>query len=290
MPSSSVPRASRSATRPTATSQLGPLISEEQYKRVTGYIEEGQRGGARLALGGGRSSVPVADDGYYVEPTIFVDVTPGHAHRQGGDLRAGPVGPHVRGRGRRDPDRQRRDVRAGGDRLDDRPRARLPGRGQDRRGHHLDQLPALPAGQRAVRGPQDVRPRRGPRGRGAPDVHPPQDPLHQLQRRRRWHGPEPCDAPPTWRRSAPSSTRRPGSPTSTARRTGCRRRRPSTRWTRRPGTGRRAPATGSPTGTRRPTRRRATSPGSSAQPEDTIATIPASSVGTGLVAGMLWDR
>jgi acyl-CoA reductase-like NAD-dependent aldehyde dehydrogenase len=58
------------------TSQLGPLISEEQYQRVTGYIEEGVRGGARLALGGGRSSVPVADDGYYVEPTIFVDVTP----------------------------------------------------------------------------------------------------------------------------------------------------------------------------------------------------------------------
>ena len=33
-----------------ATSQLGPLISEEQYQRVTGYIEEGKRGGARLAL------------------------------------------------------------------------------------------------------------------------------------------------------------------------------------------------------------------------------------------------
>ena len=58
------------------SSQLGPLISEEQYQRVTGYIEEGRRGGARLALGGGRPSVPVADDGYYVEPTIFVDVTP----------------------------------------------------------------------------------------------------------------------------------------------------------------------------------------------------------------------
>ena len=43
---------------------------------MTGYIEEGRRGGARLALGGGRPSVPVADDGYYVEPTIFVDVTP----------------------------------------------------------------------------------------------------------------------------------------------------------------------------------------------------------------------
>jgi aldehyde dehydrogenase (NAD+) len=58
-----------------ASSQLGPLISEEQYDRVTGYIEEGRRGGARLALGGGRPSVPVAG-GYYVEPTIFVDVTP----------------------------------------------------------------------------------------------------------------------------------------------------------------------------------------------------------------------
>ena len=58
-----------------ASSQLGPLVSEEQYQRVTGYIEEGRRGGARLALGGGRPQVPVAG-GYYVEPTIFVDVTP----------------------------------------------------------------------------------------------------------------------------------------------------------------------------------------------------------------------
>ena len=153
---------SASATRPTATSQLGPLISEEQYDRVTGYIEEGRRGGARLALGGGRPSGPGrrrllrrADD--------LRRRDAGHADRQGGDLRAGPLGAHVRGRGRRDPHRQRRHVRTGGDGLDDGPRARLPGRREDRRGHHLDELPALPAGQRAVRGPQDVRPRRGPR-------------------------------------------------------------------------------------------------------------------------------
>jgi 5-carboxymethyl-2-hydroxymuconic-semialdehyde dehydrogenase len=57
------------------STQIGPLISDEQYARVTGYIEEGRRSGATLALGGGRSSVPVAG-GYYVEPTIFVDVTP----------------------------------------------------------------------------------------------------------------------------------------------------------------------------------------------------------------------
>ena len=55
--------------------QLGPLISEEQHARVTGYINEGERGGATLALGGGRSSVAV-DGGYYVEPTIFTGVTP----------------------------------------------------------------------------------------------------------------------------------------------------------------------------------------------------------------------
>ena len=58
-----------------ATTQLGPLISAEQYQRVTGFISEGLGGGARLALGGGRTSVPVSG-GYYVEPTVFVDVTP----------------------------------------------------------------------------------------------------------------------------------------------------------------------------------------------------------------------
>jgi acyl-CoA reductase-like NAD-dependent aldehyde dehydrogenase len=58
-----------------ASTQLGPLISGEQYQRVTGYIEEGRRAGATIALGGGRGSVPVGG-GYYVEPTIFVDVKP----------------------------------------------------------------------------------------------------------------------------------------------------------------------------------------------------------------------
>ena len=54
--------------------QLGPLISDEQYARVTGYIEEGKRGGAKVALGGSPSRANAG--GYFVEPTIFVDVTP----------------------------------------------------------------------------------------------------------------------------------------------------------------------------------------------------------------------
>jgi aldehyde dehydrogenase (NAD+) len=57
-----------------ASTQLGPLISDEQYARVTGYIEEGKRGGAKVALGGKPAGANAG--GYFVEPTIFVDVTP----------------------------------------------------------------------------------------------------------------------------------------------------------------------------------------------------------------------
>ena len=51
---------------------MGPLISEKQRERVLGYIEKGKAEGATLALGGGRpAGLP---KGWYVEPTMFVDV------------------------------------------------------------------------------------------------------------------------------------------------------------------------------------------------------------------------
>jgi aldehyde dehydrogenase (NAD+) len=51
---------------------MGPLISEKQRHRVLGYIEKGKAEGATLALGGGRpADLP---KGWYVEPTMFVDV------------------------------------------------------------------------------------------------------------------------------------------------------------------------------------------------------------------------
>ena len=53
---------------------LGPLASAEQYAKVTGYIESGREEGARVALGGGRPAG--LDRGFFVEPTIFVDVGP----------------------------------------------------------------------------------------------------------------------------------------------------------------------------------------------------------------------
>ena len=51
---------------------MGPVISEKQRARILGYIEKGKAEGATLALGGGRP--PQHDKGWYVEPTLFVDV------------------------------------------------------------------------------------------------------------------------------------------------------------------------------------------------------------------------
>ncbi|NTV11380.1 MAG: aldehyde dehydrogenase family protein [Zoogloea sp.] len=49
---------------------IGPLVSEAQFRRVCGYVESGLAQGARLAAGG-RS---VGEAGYFVQPTVLVDV------------------------------------------------------------------------------------------------------------------------------------------------------------------------------------------------------------------------
>jgi phenylacetaldehyde dehydrogenase len=51
---------------------LGPLVSKEQLDRVCGYMDSGIKDGAK-ALSGGRK---VSGPGYFVEPTILVDVRP----------------------------------------------------------------------------------------------------------------------------------------------------------------------------------------------------------------------
>ena len=52
--------------------ELGPLVSQEQFDRVTGYLREGLADGARALTGGKRWG----DIGYFVEPTVLVDVRP----------------------------------------------------------------------------------------------------------------------------------------------------------------------------------------------------------------------
>ncbi len=53
---------------------MGPLVSDEQYERVLGYINIGREEGARVVTGGGRPSR--FDRGYFVAPTVFDDVRP----------------------------------------------------------------------------------------------------------------------------------------------------------------------------------------------------------------------
>jgi len=51
---------------------IGPLVSDKQQKRVLDYIEIGKKEGAELAYGGGISKE--FEQGCYVEPTLFINV------------------------------------------------------------------------------------------------------------------------------------------------------------------------------------------------------------------------
>ena len=52
--------------------QMGPMVSDEQMRRVTGYVESGQAEGATALSGGGR----YGDRGYFVEPTVLTNTRP----------------------------------------------------------------------------------------------------------------------------------------------------------------------------------------------------------------------
>lgn len=52
--------------------QMGPMVSEMQRNRVRGYLEAGEREGARAVTGGKARE----GAGYFIEPTVLVDTTP----------------------------------------------------------------------------------------------------------------------------------------------------------------------------------------------------------------------
>ncbi|HTE91048.1 MAG TPA: aldehyde dehydrogenase family protein, partial [Terriglobales bacterium] len=54
--------------------RLGAIVSQEQMQTVLGYIETGKKEGAKLIAGGNRVSVD-GGKGFFLEPTIFGDVT-----------------------------------------------------------------------------------------------------------------------------------------------------------------------------------------------------------------------
>ena len=52
---------------------MGPQVNARQRERVLAYIEKGKAEGARVLLGG--ATPDHLDKGFYVQPTVFVDVT-----------------------------------------------------------------------------------------------------------------------------------------------------------------------------------------------------------------------
>jgi betaine-aldehyde dehydrogenase len=56
--------------------EMGPLVSDVQLRKVLGYIEAGLKDGARLLTGGRKMDETALSKGHYVAPTIFADVSP----------------------------------------------------------------------------------------------------------------------------------------------------------------------------------------------------------------------
>lgn len=60
--------------------QVGPLVSARQRTRVEDYIAKGRAEGGRITTGGGRPAG--RDKGFFVEPTVFADVSNTHTIAQ----------------------------------------------------------------------------------------------------------------------------------------------------------------------------------------------------------------
>ena len=56
----------------SADTQMGPLISDEQLAKVTGYLESGRADGAEVVTGGAR----LGEHGYFFEPTVITKTRP----------------------------------------------------------------------------------------------------------------------------------------------------------------------------------------------------------------------
>ncbi|NBM20538.1 aldehyde dehydrogenase family protein [Streptomyces sp. GC420] len=71
--------AKKAAAKYVPGERLGPLVNAKQQERVRGYIAKGVEQGARLVTGGPEAP---RETGYYVQPTVFADVTPDMAIAQ----------------------------------------------------------------------------------------------------------------------------------------------------------------------------------------------------------------
>ncbi|WP_416825620.1 aldehyde dehydrogenase [Ectobacillus polymachus] len=59
------------------STNMGPVVSEEHYKKVTSYLEIAKKENSTLVYGGKRPNLPdYLKDGYYLEPTIYIQEDP----------------------------------------------------------------------------------------------------------------------------------------------------------------------------------------------------------------------
>ncbi|WP_216827398.1 aldehyde dehydrogenase [Alkalihalobacterium elongatum] len=59
------------------TTNMGPVVSEEHYNKVTSYLEIAKQENATLVYGGKRPVLPShLENGYYLEPTIYIQENP----------------------------------------------------------------------------------------------------------------------------------------------------------------------------------------------------------------------
>lgn len=57
------------------TAEMGPVVSKSRQETVLGFVKDGVEEGAKLLCGGKKPSDPTLQQGNFVEPTIFEDVT-----------------------------------------------------------------------------------------------------------------------------------------------------------------------------------------------------------------------
>jgi malonate-semialdehyde dehydrogenase (acetylating)/methylmalonate-semialdehyde dehydrogenase len=69
-------RALKVAASGEAGAEMGPLVTAAHRDRVRGYIDAGEAQGARLVLDGRGLKVAGHDDGFFLGPTLFDQVTP----------------------------------------------------------------------------------------------------------------------------------------------------------------------------------------------------------------------
>lgn len=55
--------------------QVGPITTQPQYQKILGYIDVAKKDGAELVMGGTPSKRPECGNGWFIEPTIFANVT-----------------------------------------------------------------------------------------------------------------------------------------------------------------------------------------------------------------------